>query len=348
MAEQVYNVAQLGRQSGTFYEVGSAVAGTVLYSVTEPISIELDRASTYPAEDFGENWDAYPGRGHHGVRGASFPVNAIARFGDLMEMLEQHFAGDVSPTGGGPYAWVYPLETGAPTLIPYTWRTGSETSQDQWAAVGVLIDELTLGFDDLDAPGEHPWMIDGSALAVDRTASALTGGLTAPPAADLETMMGHLSVIKIGTTGTAFASLSEITSSLISCQIVTRRHLVLRPYGGASDVAAGYGFSAKSDGDITFKVKISSTTKSDLHDYWNSSGGSLGEKRGRITVDGSGNHSAHFDFRFGLTAVPVGERDGERVYECTGKLVRDDTLDAACQWTVNNNQSQLPSVSGGS
>ena len=123
---------------------------------------------------------------------------------------------------------------------------------------------------------------------------------------------------------------------------------MLRPYGSSSDLSAGYGFSAKSSGDLTFKVKISASTKSDLHDAWNSSGAALGEKRIRITVDGSGNHVAHLDARLGLTAVPVGERDGERVYECTGKIVKDDALDAGAQWTIVNNVASLGSVSGGS
>lgn len=349
MAEQVFNTAQLGRQAGTFYAVGAAVPGTVLYPVSEPIVIDLDRASTYPSEDYGDNFDAHAGRGHHGARGASFGFNSVARFGDFMEPLEMHYAGDIAPTGSpGPYAWAYPFEVGAPTLIPYSVRSGSETSQDQWVAVGTLIDELTISFDDLDAPGEHPWMIEGSAVAIDRDDDALTAGLNAPPAADLETMMGHLSIIKLGSTGTAFGSLSEIASSLVSCSIVTRRNLVRRIYGGTTDTAAGYGFSEKSSGEVTFKVKVSSTTKSDLHDAWNSSGAALGEKRLRISIDGSGNHAAEFDARIGLTAVPIGDRDGERVYECTGKLVIDDTLSAPCQWTIHNNQSALPSVSGGS
>lgn len=348
MPEQVFNTAQLGRQAGTFYTVGAAVPGAILYPVSEPIVVDLDRASTYPPEDYGDNFDAHPGRGHHGNRGGTFPFQSVARFGDFMEPLEMHYAGDIAPSGGPVYTWAYPFEVTAPTLVPYTVRTGSEVSQDQWAAVGTLLDELTISFDDLDAPGEHPWMIEGNAICVDRAVSALTPGVNAPAAANLETMMGHLSIIKLGSTSTAFGSLSEIASSLISCSVVTRRHLVLRPYGSTSDLSAGYGFSAKSDGEMTFKAKISSTTKSDLHDAWNSSGAALGEKRIRITVDGSGNHVAHFDARIGLTAVPVGERDGERVYECTGKLVKDDTLAAGAQWTIVNNVAALGSASGGS
>lgn len=349
MPEQVFNTAQLGRQAGDFYAVGAAVAGNVIYPVTEPISIEDDRSSVYPAEDYGDNFDAHAGRGHHGVRGATFPVRSVARFGDIMEMLEQHWAGDIAPTGGGgTYSWAYPFEIGAPTIRPYTWRSGSEIASDQWAAVGTLLDELTLSFDDLDAPGEHPWMIEATAMAMRRVVDPLTASVDAPPAADLQTMMGHLSTFAIGSTATAFGSLTELANSLVSFGITTQRNLVRRPYGSANDYAGGFGFSAKSSGEAKFKLKISTTTKTDIHDAWNSSGADLGERRGRVLIPGSGVHAARLDFRFGLTAVPVGERDGERVYDCTAKLVVDDTLEAPAEITVTNAQSQLGSVSGGS
>lgn len=336
MAENVFNICQLGRQAGTFYEPGAAVAGRVLYPVSDPIAIELDRASRYPAEDYGYNWDAYPSRGSHGVRGATLSINSEARFHDLMDPLEMHWAGDITPVAG---VWVYPFETGAPTLVPYTARTGSESTEDQWYAQSVLIDEMTLGFDDLDAPGIHPWTIEGSALGVNRVSSGLTAGVDAPPV--LESMQGHLSTLAIGSTSTAFEALDELAATLISFFCKTMRHLVLRPYGSTGDVATGYGFSAKSEGEVTFKVRINAETKSVLHDAWNSDGADLGELRGRVTVIGSGTNQMDLDFRAGLTAVPIGERDGERVYECTGKLVRDGTLSAPAQITLDNGVTSL-------
>lgn len=344
MAEAVFNTCQLGQQAGTFAAPGAAVDGAILFPTTEPLNADLDRASRYPSEDYGYNWDAYPGRGSHGVRGVTFSIPAEARYGDLMEMLEMHYAGGITPTGAGPYVWAYVLETDAPTLIPDTVRFGSETTQDQWYVQGVLIDELTLGFDDLDAPGIHPWTIDASCLGVDKVVDDLTAAVSPPTAAVLETMQGHLSTIAFGSTATAFASLTALTGSLISFQIKTMRHLVLRPYGSTGDTATGYGFSAKSEGEVTFKVKVSSTSKTTLHDAWNSTGANLGEIRGRVSVDGSGNNAATLDLRMGLTAVPIGERDGERVYECTGKLVRDSTLSGAAKWSITNDVATLASA----
>lgn len=345
MSEQVFNVCQLGQQAGTFAAPGAAVAGAILYGTTEPLNAELDRASQYPSEDWGRNFDAYPGRGSHGVRGVTLSIPSEARFGDLMEMLEMHYEGGVTPSGAGPYVWSYTFETASPTIIPATVRYGSETTQDQWYVQGVLLDELTLGFDDLDAPGVHPWTVDASAMGIDRVAEALTAALSAPATAALESLQGHRSIISFGSTATAFASLTELSASLVSFQVKTMRHLVLRPFGAASgDTATGYGFSDKSEGEVTFKVKISATSKSTLHDAWNSSGAALGEIRARVAVDGNGNNAATLDFRSGLTAVPIGERDGERVYECTGKLVYDSTLDGGAQWNLTNDVATLASA----
>lgn len=345
MAEQVFNVLQLGQQAGTFAAPGAAVAGAILYGTTDPIVADLDRASTYPREHWGVNFNNHPGRGSHGVRGVTFSIGSEARFGDLMEILETHYAGGIEPTGAGPYVWPYPFEVGSPTLLPATARFGSETAQDQWYVSGVLTDELTLGFDDLDAPGIHPWTVQASCLGIDRVVDALTADVPSPAVAALESMQGHRSTIAFGATGTAFASLTGLSASLVSFQIRTMRHLVLRPYGAASgDTATGYGFSEFSEGEVTFKIKVSSTAKTTLHDAWNSSGAALGEQRARVAVDGNGNNAATVDFRFGLTAVPIGERDGERVYECTGALVNDATLEGGALVTLTNDVDTLASA----
>lgn len=342
MAEQVFGICQLGRQTGTFYEPGYAVNAGVLYPVSEPVDPELDRASQYPAEDYGDNWNAHSTRGSHGVRGVTFDINSEARYQDLMEMLEMHWQGEVAPAGS---VWTYLLETGAPTLVPYSVRSGSETTQDQWVAKSVLIDEMTLGFDDLDAPGHHPWTVEASCLAVNREIDDLTPGIVAPTT--LSTIAGQHSRIYGGSTATAFASLDEFANTLISFQLQTMRHLVLRPYGSTGDEAFGFGFSEKSEAEATFKLRIAATTKSVIHDAWTSSGAELDELRFRVlTVDPGTSLSKTLDFRAGATAVPIGERDGERVYEVTASLVPDATLTAPAQLVLDNGVTTLGSVAG--
>jgi hypothetical protein len=339
MSEIVYDVAQIGRQAGTFYVPGASVPATTILPVTTPINIELDRASQYPAEDYGRNVKNHAGRGYHGTRGSTFSAEGELTFEQIMHLLEQNWAGSVVPTGAGPYVWVYPFEGGAPTLVPYTWECGTETSQDQWEAAGVLLDELTMGFDDLDAPGAHPWTFQASGMGLARDAAALTASLSSTA---VETIQGHLTTIYEGSTATAFASLVELAASLVSFQIVTRRSLVRRYYGNVStDLATGWGFTEKSSGEVTAKIKISATAKTDIHDAWNSAGHVLGEKRWRIKANGSGTKVMTIDFRNGMLAVPIGERDGERVYEVTGEIVDDTTLTAPAAITVTNSIASL-------
>lgn len=339
MPENVFHVAQIAPQvSGTFAAPGASVAAITILPVTAPVGIELDRASRYPAEDYGKNVKNHAGRGYHGVRGSTLDLEGELTFEQAMHLFEMHYAGAVTPTGTNPYTWGYLLEHGSPTLLPYTVETGGESSTDQWEAAGVLIDELSLGFDDLDAPGAHPWTFRASCLGLTRAVAALTGSLSSTA---VETMQGHLTILKQGSTGTAFASLSELALSLVAFNITSRRYLVRRNYGGTTDVATGYGFRQKTVAEVTAKVKISSTAKTDIHDAWNSSGTALGEKRWRLEVDGTGDNVADLDFRFGMFAVPVGERDGERVYEVTGETVEDSTLGGQAKWTIVNSIADL-------
>lgn len=338
MADTVFHVAQIGRQAGTFAAPGASVAATTILPVTSPVAINLDRASQYPAEDYGRNAKNQAGRGYHGLRGSDFSLQGELTFEQVMHLLEMHYAGSVVKTGAGPYVWVYPLETGIPTLFPYTVEAGTEVANDQYEAAGVLIDELTIGFDDLSAPGAHPWTFQASCLGLTRAQAALTGSLSSTA---VETMQGHLTLLKEGTTATAFASLSELAASLVSFSMTSRRYLVRRVYGGTTDVATGYGFSQKTVAEVTAKVKVGTTSKSDIHDAWNSAGVALGEKRWRIDIDGAGNNAATLDFRLGILAVPVGERDGERVYELSGETVYDSTLGALAAFTITNDIAAL-------
>lgn len=338
MAEQVYDKAQIGPQAGTFAAPGASVPAITILPVTEAPIIELDRATQYPTEDYGANEKNHAGRGYHGVRGASLPLNGELTFEQAEHLFEMHYAGSVVKTGSGPYTSVYLLEKGAPTLVPYTVETGSETSQDQWEAVGVLIDELTLGFDDLDAPGAHPWTFQATCKALDRVVAAVTGSLSSTA---VETLQGIYSVFKEGTTGTAFASLSEIAASFKSFSITTRRSLTFRAYGGTGDTPVGYGYSDKTVGEVTAKFKIGATTKTNIHDIWAASGSVLGERRWRVSVTGSGTNIAHLDMRIGEQKVAISTIDGERVYEVSAETVSDATLLAQAGWTMINGIADL-------
>jgi hypothetical protein len=344
MPESVFHVVQIGRQGGTYDAPGAAVDAAVLIPVSEPVAIELDRATTYPAQDWGRNAVARAATGFHGVRGANFSTPAHARFEDLLYFLESHYAGEVTPSslGGDMYRWVYPLEVGIPTVVPATVESGTEALQDQWRAVGALIDELTLSFDDLEAPGAHPWMVEASWLALNREQHALTSLVDLP--SGLETMQGQNSLIHLGPTSEAFGDLDELAASLISFSLATSRHFELRAYGGDTDGASSFGFSEKTSGEVTAKIRITSTSKSRLFDEWENGSPFADDVRMRIHIPGSGSKQAFLDFGLGMTAIPVGTRSGERVYEVTGQILDEEELDAPAQITIENGVSALVAI----
>ena len=151
-----------------------------------------------------------------------------------------------------------------------------------------------------------------------------------------EIMQGHLTRIMEGTTATGFAGLSELVGTLKSYTQTTNRNLAQRAYGGTTDVPTRYGFKDMSQGTFEYKVAVSPNAKTDLHDLWNTAGGSLGERRHRIEVTGSGSNKLDIDFRAGVTAVPFDDVDGERVYKVSGEFVDDSTLNAPLAWTIVN------------
>lgn len=330
MSEQVFRIVQVGLET----TVGTAVAATVGLPL-EAATIELDRASQYAAEDYGRSVRNHASRGYHGMRGASMPFTADVRFEDIMKFFEMQYSGGVTPSGVGPYVWTYPFEGGASTRKSYTIEEGAiDNALDQWIMPGTLIDDMTLEYDALAAPGASPWHVSGTMMGMDRSVRALTAAL-APPAT-LETVMGHLSIIKEGTTGTAFASLTELSASLVRFHVQTNRNLVRRAYGSTSDIAQGWGYSDKGAGSFEAMLKIGATAKSDALDIWNASGGSLGERRWRIEAIGSGTKKLQLDFRTGFTKVGIDTRDGERVYMVSGELVDDTTLAAPITAIVTN------------
>src|SRR5688572_17566072 len=157
MAQKVYDKIQLGAQTVD----ATPVAATVIFpgKASEP---ELDRGYRNPDEDYGIEDDEYPGRGAMGLRGATTAITADVTDADIMRLFEMPFAGGVTPTGSDPYTWVHTANTTTDTAKRYTIEIGSEAALDQWRLTGCLIDELTMGFDALEAPGNMPWTADAS------------------------------------------------------------------------------------------------------------------------------------------------------------------------------------------
>jgi hypothetical protein len=338
VTEAVFHKVQLGRQS----VVGTGVAATTVFPVDAGfLGFELDRAVESPNEDFGRISREQAGRNSYGVRGADASIPFVARFQDLMHPLEMHASGSITPSGSNPYTYVYLFDETADTLKPYTLEYGDiNSTQDEFRAVGVLCNELELGFDALTAPGNAMWRGSMGLVALDRTATALTAAITPP--ATLSTMEGHFTTLAIGSSSTAFASLSAQTLSLAQFNFTSNNNLVRRIYGGTTDIASAYGRSDKAEVTWEALIKIASGTKTSVHDVFAEATTVPTEQRFRVSIDGDGDNLCHIDFRSVFTAVDLGDRDGERLYQAKGKWVYDSTLVSRGSITLVNAVVSVP------
>jgi hypothetical protein len=343
MAEHVFDVLQFGRQSA----VGTSVATTTLFPGKAP-EPELDRGYQNPDEDYGRFSEEQPGRGSFGLRGGATSIDTEVRFEDFMHLLEMHLKGSVTPTGGPVYSWLYTADETSYSVKPYTIEMGSvDTAQDQYRLTGCVCDELAFGFDQLAAPGAQPWTATASILALNREVAALSVVAGTPTTAvqaptTLETAFGHFSIIKEGATSVAFGSLSELSSHLIMFRATSKVPYVRRAYGGATDIAVGYGYSAKASVEFEAELKVSSSAKSNVVDIYDTAATAVQERRWRLVVAGSGSKALTTDMRVRFRTVGRGNRDGEATYLVAGSGVYDATLGGRIAVTSANGVATLP------
>lgn len=348
MSEGVFNVVQLGRET----TAGTSVAATTVFPVDSGfLGFELDRASESPEEDFGVAAREYAGRESTGVRWATASLPFVARYQDLVHMLEMHVdtIGTPSGTAGGtctyPYIYDEATQLLSAGLKPYTLEYGVPGStQDEWEATGVIANELELGFDALSAPGNSMWKGTAGLVAINRSVASMTGSLSAPTA--LETIEGHLTTLAEGSVSTAYGSLSALTGSLKQFSFRSNINAVGRVYGGSSDTASAIGRSGKGEIEFDALIGISSTSKTDLHDIYNVSGGLPTERRWRIQASGSGVNQLTIDFRCRFRSVNVGEHEDERLYAVSGVWVYEGSgssgLSARGKVLVQNALTSIP------
>lgn len=334
MSEIVFDKLQMGLQTGTPAAPGAAVAATVAFPIDAGlIDPELDRGYDSPDEDYGMLARHQPGRGSYGLRSAGVPLTFVGRFEDIMRFLEMRLAGGITPTGSNPYTWTYTMDNTSDTCKVYTLELGSETSTDQYQLSTCLVTDFEIGFDSLVAPGDYPWKVTLTVVALNRAVNPLTAALSAP--SGMETIQGHLTTIFEGSTSTAFASLAELSASLIRYKLKISGDRPYRAYGGASDVSTGFGLK-KPEVTVDALIKVGSTAKSDIHDIFNAAGAVAGERRWRVSATGSGSKVFRTDLRVRFDSVKREERDGESAYAVTGHAVYDSTLSSALQAVVIN------------
>ena len=283
MSDAIFNIIQIGQQADTT----TAVPAAVLFPVDAGAVIDADRSPSNPEEDYGQNAMAQPGRGHYGLRAASLSITGDVRAEDFPEILEMHAAGGIVAGGGaGAYTWDYTWDIDEDTKTRYTIEGGAvDTANDQWRAVGCLVDTLEIGFDALTAPGNAPWKFTAGVEALYREQHALTPALSAP--STLETFEGHMTSMYEGATGTAFGSLAELTGSLKSFKLSSTLGLARRAYGGIVDYASAWGQAQRKALNFTAEIAINATSKSNIHDVYETAGSLMTERRWRILTRGS-------------------------------------------------------------
>jgi len=243
-----------------------------------------------------------------------------------------------SGTGSGTVTHTWTADTTSVTVLPYTVEVAEDT-QD-WDVNDVVCTQFDAGFDTLTVPGNAMWTFNAQLQGSDKASSTATGSLSAP--ATLETVEGHLTTLSEGSTATAFASLSELTSHLVSYRITVNCPKPGRIYGGTTDTASAWGVQKR---EVTFEamLKISATSISDVFDIFNVSGGFPTDRRWRIACDGAGVNAMTIDGRVRFTSVNVDPdgRDGERLLAVSGYYVYDSTLGSDLQWVIVNDDDAL-------
>lgn len=338
MAEAAYRVVQLGRQSA----FATAVAATTRFPC-DPGSgeFELNRATEIPDEDLGRAIrNAQPGRGSNGVRIATASLSAAACFENIGHIFDMTL-GTAVTTGSGTYTHTWTADATATTIKPYTLEVGNDGVQD-WEARAVVGTGFELGFDALAAGENSMWKISADLQAADWSKSTLTAGQTAP--STLQTMEGHLTQLFEGPAGTAYASLSELSGSLVQYRLRVEDPKPPRVYGDDADDFMSDVGRGKRLCTISALLKISSTSVSDVFDIYNVASGAITDRRWRIKVTGSADCTFIIDHKvdFKKVVVDPNGRDGERLLSIEAEAVYDSTNSTDLKIVSTDLVSALP------
>ena len=333
MAEAAFRYVQIGKES-TF---GTEVDATLILPVDQgSAEFTLDRATEIPVEDIGGVGRSQSSRGSHGVRIATGQLQSSALAFELAPHYFQMGLGSATTTGSGTYTHVVSADWTSDTIKSYTFE--SVDTLQAWITTGVVIPSFEIGFDTLAAGENSMWSISADLQGIDVATGTATASQSVP--ATLQTMEGHLTQIFEGPAGTAYASLSELSSSIVSYTLRVEDPKPLRPYGGTADKAADKGRSGRTV-TISALLKLSSTTDSNIFDIYNAAGALPTERRWRIKVNGSNDCSMLIDHKLLFTDVhiePQG-RDGERLMSVAATAVYDSTNTTDLKITVVNKTS---------
>lgn len=319
MAEAAFRSVQIGKETTKGTEVNATL---VLPVETTSGELTLVRGTNTPDEDYGRAQRNRTLRASHGVKNVTGSVSSVATFQTLPHFLQMAL-GDVVTTGSGaPYTHTIESDTTADTTSAYTWEVNDDT-QD-WIGTGIVIPSFELGFDAVAAGENAPWMLSADLQGMTFAKGTATAAQSAPA---METMEGHLTTISQGSTATAFASLTALTSKMVAFSLSYSCEKPPRPYAG-TDTYAAHG-RRKGLGTVTMTGMIHADTVAAFWDNYAVAGSIPTYLRYRVAVDGASTNAMTVDFQGLITDVHVEPdgRDGERLFSITVETVDDSTLD---------------------
>lgn len=303
--ERVFHKTQIGHETTP----GLAVPATAILNGESGSISAMDRSPDDLQEDYGMISKAQPGRMSYGVRHATLPFRGVVRFEDIQQFLEAGVAGGVTPVAtqtGAVQTWTFPADNTGTTLVSQTIEDGDNVAVYQLPFS--LLTQLTMSFTNLASPGNSPWTLAAEWMAQDKIViPSFSGGAVSPTSA--ETAMGHLTRAYLGSTSTAFASLSEEVG-INAANIVIPTGVTPRVWGSAQDVYQSIGrMNRLPTGTFTFYQTTSaplSDTVSNIYNYWATAPTVAQEQRLRIVCSGAKLYGTSEQQSITLTGGPTG------------------------------------------
>lgn len=326
-------------QAGIENPKGTAVDATrlLMARITNP---SFDRPRDFVEEDTGSLVGAR--RFIDGVKDYGFTIEQEgATFEDLPFLFGAAVIGSVAPTtiNTAAYRRVYTPQTTATgdSLDAMTVEFGDDSQEFECEYCEAT--SFTLGFDTLQAGQAAPVRASFDFVTQSLASNTKTAGLTAPT---VDTILATNATIALGTTATAYGSLTPLTGSLRSFTLTYENNLAKKVYVGDGDTYSNMGRGRRV---VTFDAMVEgdSSGVSRFVDW------DLGtEKRLRLTFQGpviTGSNPARtkllqIDGRFVLTTFnPLEAVDTNTVFALGGRFLPDTALTtsgAEIEFTVIN------------
>lgn len=335
MGEVALRFLQGGLESSKGTPVNAA--RILMARITNP-RFEIPRE--FPEDDRGTLEAA--SRFYDGVFSGAFSIEQEATFEEFGWFAATAIKGSVaaSTINTAAYRYTYAPQTTATgdDLQSATIEFGDDTQEFECEYCEAT--SFTLGFDTLQVGQAAPLKLSLDYVTQSLSSNTKTGSLTVPT---VETILASNATFYLGSTSTAYASLTALTGSLRAFELKYDNGLGQKVF-----VGDGAAFSSLGRGRrvATFTATVEGNSDGvSRFDEWKTGT----EKRMRLLFQGtviSGSSPAttkklQIDGRFVLTGInPLGAVDTNTVYELEGRFMPDSALsNASLQFVLTNDQA---------